>query len=166
MVCDSQDWIHVDQQAVKPNQAVVSGQQLFCHRRSRATGACGAQFKAPDLCLRNEAERSGLAAPSALWPGQTRRSNASSLIFCSTLWENNFTAKTRHFYPKHPTISWQLLLADSPAILTLNTSLLLFFFSSSPCQYPQFIHIRLTDYMKPLQVFCPCFFLQSYPRPP
>lgn len=155
----------MDQQTEKPKQAAVSGQRLFCHRRTCATGTCGAQFKAPDLCLRNEAERSGLAAASVLWSGQTRRNNAaSSRIFSSTLWENNFIPKMRHIYPKipqkYPTLPWQLLLAHSPAILTWNGSLLLFFFSS-PCQYPQFIHIRLTDYMKPWQVPCPPFFLQS-----
>lgn len=115
------------QQTVKPEQAGVSGQRLFSHRRPCSTGSCGGQFKAPDLCLRNEAERSGLAAPSTLWPGQTRTNNASGLIFCSTLWENNFTPKTRRIYPKYPTISWRLLLANSPAILTLNNSLLVFF---------------------------------------
>lgn len=101
---------------------------MFFHRRTCTTGVCGAQSKAPDLCLRNEAERSGLAAPSALRPGQTRTNNASSLIFCSTPWENDFTPKTRRIYPKHPTISWWLPLADSPAVLTLNSSLLVFFF--------------------------------------
>ena len=97
---DRQDWIYADQQTVKPKQGKVLGLHLFCHRRTCTTGACSAQFKAPDLCLRNEAERSGLAAPSALRPGQTRTNNASSLIFCPTLRENNFTPKTRHIYPK------------------------------------------------------------------